>query len=788
MFAKRLATIENTINLRIPDLTGKYQNLLNANVDNESKISNQPGTGNRDKFNLIIFDLSKEGLLSNDDQLGEKNLPKEVKHLVLRMVIPNLLLKRKNTTFENLLSHSLNSDDTFFLNNLENYQGSHFAFFDNYSTLDNCLVTTFQIMEKFYAFLNKNNFCLGDGKLLIIEPTKKNENCANNKFTQTNKNLAKSETKFMKKPKRSSKLTLDLSSDKNKITSKADVFIESLKGDRVKYDYDSINGYFRLTSLDQIHSLNNNEKLVEKFPNWLWSIIKNFDQFTSISNILDKFNTLEILEQRRLRQCFFNNNKNIAISNEISNTGFNSDNDFNTKPLMKISEDNNFTSSNKYNKNIYSLSNLQKQFHSIKKVNKKIQNLQINIPSNSLNDDLNSDHKNNDKHFNPLVKDTKNNSNNSASTASSSSSSSFDILYTPSFEYNIGKAIQSFNKNRYSNILPYEHSRVKIMYDNENIPNEEKSPSDHSDVTTDDGGSDYDERDSTSVEMNSINRPSNNTVSKYENPGKSESSSVDDYVNANYLTFPQINSNFHYIATQAPLPTTINDFWKTVWNEKVKIIVSLNSIDELKLKKWDIYWDDNNIKQTKDFKIKVQNSWERLLTKGLTLRIFEIERIQDDHCTSSNKRIVYQLQYVDWLDSCGIHIQDFLSIYKIKCQLLYKPKEFLQILENEEKSQLINFKDLALSFPEDPDKVPILVHCSAGCGRTGVFVTIDYLIGIFQNEKMNDNRIDIWNIEDDLIFILVNELRKQRISMVQTLTQYISCYDIMIEYFALINK
>lgn len=80
---------------------------------------------------------------------------------------------------------------------------------------------------------------------------------------------------------------------------------------------------------------------------------------------------------------------------------------------------------------------------------------------------------------------------------------------------------------------------------------------------------------------------------------------------------------------------------------------------------------------------------------------------------------------------------------------------------------------------------PLLVHCSAGCGRTGVFITLDYLLNILEHPTDQSNRIDVWNMSQDLIFIVVNELRKQRISMVQNLTQYLTCYEGILEYFGL---
>jgi protein-tyrosine phosphatase len=65
---------------------------------------------------------------------------------------------------------------------------------------------------------------------------------------------------------------------------------------------------------------------------------------------------------------------------------------------------------------------------------------------------------------------------------------------------------------------------------------------------------------------------------------------------------------------------------------------------------------------------------------------------------------------------------------------------------------------------------PVIVHCSAGCGRTGTFVVVDSLINYFEQEKtFGDGK--------DLIQESVLVLREQRMSLVQTLRQYVLCYE-----------
>ena len=220
-----------------------------------------------------------------------------------------------------------------------------------------------------------------------------------------------------------------------------------------------------------------------------------------------------------------------------------------------------------------------------------------------------------------------------------------------------------------------------------------------------------------------------------------------------------------------------------IWNEKIKVIVSLNSNEELKLKKWDIYWDANLNINTK-LNVQLIDQWDNLCgIDGIILRQFHLTR-SDSLKNVIEKHTVYQLQYTNWSDSCAINIDEILSIYKIRTLLTYDDTSFLTQLKSC-KNTLFDIPSLDIS---DVDlkkhrHIPLLVHCSAGCGRTGVYITLDFVLSIFGDEIKDKNKINIWEMEDDLLFIIINELRKQRKSMVQNFSQYITCYDEIIQYF-----
>ena len=68
---------------------------------------------------------------------------------------------------------------------------------------------------------------------------------------------------------------------------------------------------------------------------------------------------------------------------------------------------------------------------------------------------------------------------------------------------------------------------------------------------------------------------------------------------------------------------------------------------------------------------------------------------------------------------------------------------------------------------------PVLVHCSAGCGRTGAFITVDALLSQYDASKSGEGDED----DDDVVYTMVSALREQRMSAVQTLRQYVLCYE-----------
>lgn len=109
----------------------------------------------------------------------------------------------------------------------------------------------------------------------------------------------------------------------------------------------------------------------------------------------------------------------------------------------------------------------------------------------------------------------------------------------------------------------------------------------------------------------------------------------------------------------------------------------------------------------------------------------------------------------------------------------------------------INSMDTNQPVPEG--ERPILVHCSAGCGRTGTFCTVDSVVDILKRQRMEaqdelkNRQNQGMSLDDglrperdaaDLVAKTVEDFRLQRISMVQTLRQYVLCYEAVLEWLA----
>ncbi|XP_042177567.1 receptor-type tyrosine-protein phosphatase kappa-like isoform X11 [Oncorhynchus tshawytscha] len=242
-----------------------------------------------------------------------------------------------------------------------------------------------------------------------------------------------------------------------------------------------------------------------------------------------------------------------------------------------------------------------------------------------------------------------------------------------SASWDVAKKDTNRTKNRYGNIIAYDHSRVILQ------------------------------------------------------PMEDDPSS--DYINANYIDGYQRPS--HYIATQGPVHETVYDFWRMVWQEQSACIVMVTNLVEVGRVKCYKYWPDD-AEVYGDFKVTFV---EVEPLAEYVVRTFTLERRGFNEL-----REVKQFHFTGWPDhGVPYHATGLLSF----------------------------IRRVKISNP--PSAGPIVVHCSAGAGRTGCYIVIDIMLDMAEREGV----VDIYNC--------VKALRSRRINMVQTEEQYIFIHDAILE-------
>ncbi|XP_050990002.1 receptor-type tyrosine-protein phosphatase F isoform X8 [Labeo rohita] len=203
-----------------------------------------------------------------------------------------------------------------------------------------------------------------------------------------------------------------------------------------------------------------------------------------------------------------------------------------------------------------------------------------------------------------------------------------------------------------------------------------------------------------------------------------------DYINANYIDgYRKQNA---YIATQGPLPETLSDFWRMVWEQRASTIVMMTRLEEKSRVKCDQYWP---VRGTETYGMIQVTMLDAVELATYSVRTFALYKNG-----SSEKREVRQFQFMAWPDH-GV------------------PEYPTPILAFLRRVKACN----------PPDAGPMVVHCSAGVGRTGCFIVIDAMLERMKHEKTVD------------IYGHVTCMRAQRNYMVQTEDQYIFIHEALLE-------
>nr|XP_027792571.1 tyrosine-protein phosphatase non-receptor type 18 [Marmota flaviventris] len=208
-----------------------------------------------------------------------------------------------------------------------------------------------------------------------------------------------------------------------------------------------------------------------------------------------------------------------------------------------------------------------------------------------------------------------------------------------------------------------------------------------------------------------------------------------DYINGNFIQ--GADGNQSYIATQGPLPHTLLDFWRLVWEFEIKVILMACRETENGRKKCERYWaQEHKPLQIGFFCITLTK--ETQLKADIILRTLQVT-------FQKESRSVHQLQYMSWPDR-GVPSN---------------PDHILIMVEEAHRLQGCG-------------PGPLCVHCSAGCGRTGVLCIVDYVRQLLLTQMIPPN----FNL-----FNLVLEIRKQRPAAVQTEEQYRFLYHTVAQMF-----
>ncbi|XP_035696618.1 tyrosine-protein phosphatase non-receptor type 11-like [Branchiostoma floridae] len=254
-------------------------------------------------------------------------------------------------------------------------------------------------------------------------------------------------------------------------------------------------------------------------------------------------------------------------------------------------------------------------------------------------------------------------------------------------------------------------------------------------------------------------RPENKTKNRYKNILPFDETRVKlkdidvnvpcaEYINANYV-LPDGEDGERkkqYIATQGCLPATVNDYWKMIWQENTRVIVMTTKEVERGKNKCTRYWPEPGTKK----------SYGTLLIRHLSETNFPDYTLRELEVTKEGEnnppRTIYHYHFKAWPDH-GVPGDP-------GCVL-----NFLH--ETNTKQEYI------------PDVGPMVVHCSAGIGRTGTFIVIDIILNLIKKFGL-DCEIDIQKT--------IQHMRTQRSGMVQTEAQYKFVYMAVQHHIETVSK
>uniref|UniRef100_A0A3P8PUY9 Tyrosine-protein phosphatase non-receptor type 9 n=1 Tax=Astatotilapia calliptera TaxID=8154 RepID=A0A3P8PUY9_ASTCA len=229
-------------------------------------------------------------------------------------------------------------------------------------------------------------------------------------------------------------------------------------------------------------------------------------------------------------------------------------------------------------------------------------------------------------------------------------------------------------------------------------------------------------------------------------PLSNDEDETSDYINASFMDgYKRSNA---YIATQGPLPKTFADFWRMVWEQMVLIIVMTTRVVERGRVKCGQYWPLEEGRTEQHGYFLVRN------THIQVFQDFKLSHLELYNTQSGERREVCHYLYVSWPD---------FGVPKSASAMLDFREHVLQRRE-------AAVQTLGSTWRGPPGGPPVVVHCSAGIGRTGTFCTLDICLSQLE---------DVGTVD---VCQTVRRMRTQRAFSIQTWDQYYFCYTAIIEY------
>jgi len=222
------------------------------------------------------------------------------------------------------------------------------------------------------------------------------------------------------------------------------------------------------------------------------------------------------------------------------------------------------------------------------------------------------------------------------------------------------------------------------------------------------------------------------------------------YINANFVR-GYYGEPRYYIAAQGPLPTTVASFVRMMWEQKCRICIQVTGFTENRKRKCERYFPvsvgEAGAQEYDGLKCLLRST---KLKKGYQVSTLELSK------QGMPTQVVLHYWFIAWPDH-GVPVDSSGQL----C-----PDNVLGMMEE------IRAENTALqaAAPSGTEQPPLLVHCSAGVGRTGTIIAIDHVMNaIWRADKVDLNKI-------------IKSVREDRMALVQHTVQYKFAYQAVINF------